>query len=1096
MVLALSAMATLAMPSPASAYAPGTSSDFFGVNGAFLRNFTSSDKAASLEGLATSMGQQGISWTRLTFDQSVEERTRGTFNWHVPDTMVAALARHGVRGMGSFVGTAGWDADPSSVSNCGARAAPSDLTGWSQWVSAAAKRYGSNGTFWAAHPELTKLPIRTWEIGNEVNSGIYWCPAANPEQYAAVYGASATAIKSADSASQVIVAGLAPRFGWQTATDLDVPAFLSRMTAADPSLAGSIPAVAIHPYAATAADALNVVAQFRRAMRAAGMPNTPMLVDEIGWYTQGASGPLLTTQAGRATQLAAVADQFWRTDCGIQGVAPYSWITMQQDPSNSEDWYGLADPTTGLPNEGGLAYGQGIRTALGRGLSPPSQGTLRVCGPKALSVQKSGSGTVSSDPAGIDCGATCAASFDDASQVTLTATPDPGYRFASWSGCGSTSGDQCTVSMTQDRTATANFVAQRTLTAQRVGSGTITGPAGISCGSSCSAVVDDGTQVTLNASADPGFAFRGWSGCDSVSGNQCTVVVNSDESVSANFVARRTLTAQRSGAGVITSPAAGITCGSTCTAVVDDGTQVNLTATPLSGYAFRSWSGCDSVSGDQCTVAMGSDETVTATFVPQRSLTAQQSGSGTITSSTTGIDCGSVCTASFDYLSQVVLTATPASGYGFRSWSGCTSVSGNQCTVSMSADTTVVASYVQQRTLTAQKSGSGTISSSPAGIACGSTCTTGVEDARQFTLTASPAPGYAFRGWSGCDSVSGSLCAVTMSSDKTVSASFVAQRALNVQRSGAGTITGGPGINCGSNCGAVIDDGTQVTLTAAPSPGYALRGWSGCDSVSGNQCTVGMNADRTVSATFTPQRSLTAQMSGSGTITSSTAGIDCGSVCTASFDYLSQVVLTADPAPGFAFRGWSGCTSVSGNQCTVSMSADTAVTATFTQQRTLTAQKSGSGTVISAPAGIDCGSDCSQVLDDGTAVTLSATPAPGYRLAGWSGCHATSGSTCKVRMNADSTVTADIQPIGPPDTWISGAKFTKRRKAVTLSFAGAQGTGALTYSCRIDNQPFAPCSVQRTYSTRGRHVFQVAATDELGRTDPTPASRTFTIRRR
>src|SRR3954453_22714468 len=107
-LLGMAITASLVLPGAAAAYSPGTSADFFGVNGAFLRNFVSPDKAASLDGLTTSMGQQGISWTRITFDQSVEERTKGTFNWYVTDTMVASLARHGVRGLGSFMGTAGW----------------------------------------------------------------------------------------------------------------------------------------------------------------------------------------------------------------------------------------------------------------------------------------------------------------------------------------------------------------------------------------------------------------------------------------------------------------------------------------------------------------------------------------------------------------------------------------------------------------------------------------------------------------------------------------------------------------------------------------------------------------------------------------------------------------------------------------------------------------------------------------------------------------------------------------------------------------------------------------------------------------------------
>jgi List-Bact-rpt repeat protein len=1098
-LIASGALAALVLASPASAYSPGTSPDFFGVNGAFLRNFVSSDKAASLDGLATSMGQQGIAWTRLTFDQSVEERTKGTFNWHVPDTMIAALARHGVRGLGSFVGTASWAADSSSVANCGSRAAPADLNGWSQWVSAAAKRYGSNGTFWTAHPELPKLPIRTWEIGNEVNSGIYWCPAANPEQYAAVYGASATAIKSADSGSQTIVAGLAPRFGWQTTTDLDVPAFLSRMIVADPSLATSIPEVAIHPYAATADDALGVIAQFRRAMRSAGMPNTPMLADEIGWYTQGAAGPLQVSQEERANQIREVANSFWRLDCGVKGVAPYSWITMQQDASNSEDWYGLADPATGAPNAGGLAYGQQIRLALGQGESAPPQATLRVCGPKDLTVQNHGSGTVASAPAGIECDSTCTATFDDASRVTLTATPAAGYRFGSWSGCASVTGNQCTVSLTDDRTVTVTFVAQRAANIQKTGAGSVTSNlAGINCGTTCSALYDVSTPLVLSATAAPGYAFRGWTGCDTAIGNQCAIALDSDRDVGATFVPRRTLTTQRSGSGIITSSPAGISCGPACTATVDDATQVTLTATPSAGYGFRGWSGCPSTSGDRCTLTMDSDITVGASFAPERSLTAQLSGEGSIISAPAGIDCGSDCAATFDYASQVTLTAAPASGYALRNWSGCTSANGNQCTVSMSADTTVSARFVARRTLTVQRTGPGTIVGNVGGISCGSSCTTVVDDGTQVTLTASPSTGNIFRGWSGCDAVSGNQCTVSMGSDKAVGASFVARRTLTVQRNGSGKIGSSPaGIDCGTSCSSVVDDGTQVTLTASPSAGYALHGWSNCTSVSGDQCTVLMSADTAVSASFVPVRSLTVQKSGSGSIASSSHEIDCGSACNATVDYLAEVTLTATPSPGHAFRRWTGCTSVSGEQCTVLMSADTTVNADFVAQRTLIARKSGPGTLVSSPGGINCGTDCTQGLDDGTTVTLTANPAPGYRLEEWSGCDTTSGNECRITMDDDSTVSADIEPIDPPDTWISKVTVARRTRLVTFTFAGTAGTGALTYSCGIDNRPATRCGTSVSYKLRpGRHRFSVVALDELGRADPTPATRTFRVRRR
>ena len=76
---------------------------------------------------------------------------------------------------------------------------------------------------------------------------------------------------------------------------------------------------------------------------------------------------------------------------------------------------------------------------------------------------------------------------------------------------------------------------------------------------------------------------------------------------------------------------------------------------------------------------------------------------------------------------------------------------------------------------------------------------------------------------------------------------------LTVTRSGVGTgtVTSAPaGINCGTACSATYLDGTAVTLTATPGTLSVLVGWTGCDSVSGNSCTVTMSAGRSVNAEF------------------------------------------------------------------------------------------------------------------------------------------------------------------------------------------------------------------------------------------------------
>ena len=71
--------------------------------------------------------------------------------------------------------------------------------------------------------------------------------------------------------------------------------------------------------------------------------------------------------------------------------------------------------------------------------------------------------------------------------------------------------------------------------------------------------------------------------------------------------------------------------------------------------------------------------------------------------------------------------------------------------------------------------------------------------------------------------------------------------------SGAGTVTSSPGtINCGRSCSQAftLNDNVNVTLRASSMPGSTFAGWSGACSGSGT-CTLAMNADRTITGTFT-----------------------------------------------------------------------------------------------------------------------------------------------------------------------------------------------------------------------------------------------------
>jgi hypothetical protein len=231
------------------------------------------------------------------------------------------------------------------------------------------------------------------------------------------------------------------------------------------------------------------------------------------------------------------------------------------------------------------------------------------------------------------------------------------------------------------------------------------------------------------------------------------------------------------------------------------------------------------------------------------------SGSGTVTSTPGGIDCGSTCTHSYDVGAPVTLTATPAAGSTFGGWSGACAGTG-VCFLTMDKARSVVATFTgtpQTLSVTRSGSGSGTVASSPAGLNCGATCSTDFDYGTSVTLTATAATGSTFSGWSGdCSGVG--TCTVTMTQARSVTATFsLLPMTLTVSRSGSGsgTVTSSPlGIACGSICSRNFLFGTSVSLTATPSAGSVFSGWSEACSGHGS-CTVAMTKARSVTAKFT-----------------------------------------------------------------------------------------------------------------------------------------------------------------------------------------------------------------------------------------------------
>ncbi|WP_158267630.1 InlB B-repeat-containing protein [Adhaeribacter arboris] len=170
---------------------------------------------------------------------------------------------------------------------------------------------------------------------------------------------------------------------------------------------------------------------------------------------------------------------------------------------------------------------------------------------------------------------------------------------------------------------------------------------------------------------------------------------------------------------------------------------------------------------------------------------------------------------------------------------------------------------------------------------------------------------------------SGSNSSGTVGSPLSVSFSVINQPSstsysLTVNASN-GTVTKNPNQTS-------YDNGTNVTLTATPAVGYQFSGWSGNATGTTNPLIVNMNSNKNITANFTPASTfytLTVNTSGNGTVSKSPNQTSYASG--------STVTLTATPASGYQFSGWSGAATGSTNPLVVTMNGNKNVTATFTQ---------------------------------------------------------------------------------------------------------------------------------------------------------------------
>lgn len=257
----------------------------------------------------------------------------------------------------------------------------------------------------------------------------------------------------------------------------------------------------------------------------------------------------------------------------------------------------------------------------------------------------------------------------------------------------------------------------------------------------------------------------------------------------------------------------------------------SVTANPNTGYTFVNWtqSGVVVSTVPSYNFTLIGNTTLVAHFlINTYSLTA---------SGLNGTVAKSPNLTLFDFGTTVALTATPAVGYAFTSWSGDASGSVNPLNVTMNADKVITANFTLIPTYTMTASGlNGTVAKSPNLVSYNSGAT--------VALTATPAIGYTFTSWSGDASGSVNPLNVTMNSDKVITANFTLNASYTLSASGVnGTVAKLPNL-------VTYNLGDIVALTATPAVGYTFSSWSGDASGSVNPLNVTMNANKVITANF------------------------------------------------------------------------------------------------------------------------------------------------------------------------------------------------------------------------------------------------------
>lgn len=352
------------LPAPARAPGPAAAAPASGVQfGASVNRlfenpaFTAAQVSGALNALHASGATLARSDALWEYAEPVAPRgDRHTYVWAFDDRVAGALAAHGLRWLPIVDYSAAWAQSIPGQDH----SPPASAEDFADYAAAFAARYGPGGAFWSAHPNLPARPVGALEVWNEPDNPTFWHPAPDPARYARLYLATRDAVAAVAPGVQVLVGGV-----WHLAQ------FLPALVTSQPQLIGHMDGIAAHPYGPTPAAIVASVSADRRLMGRLGLGSVPLWVTEFGWTTSPPGARDYLAAAQRPGYLASTLTGLARAGCGVAAVLAYTWVTEQQNPGISAQWYGIADAGGGSGADV-AAFSTGVRAAVALSRSPGS----------------------------------------------------------------------------------------------------------------------------------------------------------------------------------------------------------------------------------------------------------------------------------------------------------------------------------------------------------------------------------------------------------------------------------------------------------------------------------------------------------------------------------------------------------------------------------------------------------------------------------------------------------------------------------------------------------------------------------------------------